>query len=134
VRPQSKRDVQYGLTEEYRMRFRNYGHHDESDIADTLFGYWYGWGAFGSPLYKYQDLFPWDCTEVFRRGEGDGSKKCNNCSIARHVWSFSFDSWSLMQHHVLKEKTLYSPPRTSAYKILTDEEVDEEPANHTLGS
>jgi hypothetical protein len=53
----TKYDVPSGLTEEYLLKFR-YGRHDEADIIDTLQEYWYDWGAFGRPLYKYQDLFP----------------------------------------------------------------------------
>ncbi|KAH0545446.1 hypothetical protein FGG08_000447 [Glutinoglossum americanum] len=122
VRPLSKRDAPNGLTEEYLLRFRQYGHHDESDITDTLLEYWYDWGAFGGPLYKFQDLFPWDCTEAFRMGEGDGSSKCNRCNIARHVWSFPFDAWSMTQHHVLRERCMYSPPHGSTRKTLSDVE------------
>ncbi|KAK5654724.1 hypothetical protein OQA88_7049 [Cercophora sp. LCS_1] len=72
----SKYDVPNGLTEEYLLKFR-YGRHDESDLADTLSEYWYDWGAFDGPLYPYQDVFPWDCTEAFNRypvtcGSGHG--------------------------------------------------------------
>ncbi|KAF7592079.1 hypothetical protein BBP40_000745, partial [Aspergillus hancockii] len=62
----SKFDVPSGLTEEYLLRF-HFGRHDEADIIDTLQEYWYDWGAFGSPLYNYQNLFPWDCTEAYMR-------------------------------------------------------------------
>jgi len=62
----TKFDVPQGLTEEYLLRFR-FGRHDEADILDTLQEYWYDWRAFGGPLYRYQDLYPWDCTEVYGR-------------------------------------------------------------------
>lgn len=58
----TKYDVPSGLTEEYLQRFY-FGRYDEADVIDTAQEYWYDWGAFGGPLYKYQDLFPWDCTE-----------------------------------------------------------------------
>jgi hypothetical protein len=119
VKPQSERSTPSSLTEEYLLRFRHYGHHDESDIIDTMLEYWYDWGAFGGPLYKYQNLFPWDCTEAFKIGD---NSKCNNCSIAKHVWSFPFDAWSMVQLHLFKERSMYSLQHNSGKEILSDTE------------
>lgn len=84
----SKYDVPNGLTEEYLLKFR-YGRHEESDMIDALSEYWYDWGAFGGPLYPYQDIFPWDCTEAFNRYP----VACGDCNLSKHVWAFPFDSW-----------------------------------------
>ncbi|KAH6651227.1 hypothetical protein F5144DRAFT_589499 [Chaetomium tenue] len=102
----SKYDVPNGLTEEYLLKF-HYGRHDESDIIDTLTEYWYDWGAFGGPLYPYQDLFPWDCTEAYQRYPG----VCGDCNISKHVWAFPFDSWSIISLHLSRSRYLY--PRDS---------------------
>ncbi|KAF5855783.1 hypothetical protein ETB97_008444 [Aspergillus alliaceus] len=100
----SKFDVPSGLTEEYLLRF-HYGRHDEADIIDTLQEYWYDWGAFESPLYKYQDLFPWDCTEAYMRYP----TKCGDCNLSKHVWAFPFDSWSIIALHHYRDKHMYQP-------------------------
>lgn len=124
VRPESKRHAPNGLTEEYLLRFRHYGHHQESDIYDTLLQYWHDWGAFGSTLYRHQNLFPWDCTEAYRLGDGEGlpHSKCNRCNIARHTWAFPFDSFSITQLHLLRPRFLYASPRRSTRRTLTDGE------------
>lgn len=101
-RVQTKFDVPSGLCEEYLLKFR-YGFHVDSDIIDSLQEYWYDWGAFGSPLYRYQDLFPWDCTEAY----GRSSTKCNDCSISKHIWSFPFDSWSIAELHLTRGRMMY---------------------------
>ncbi|KAM5363050.1 hypothetical protein ACJZ2D_012235 [Fusarium nematophilum] len=98
----SKFDVPNGLTEEYLLKFR-YGRHDESDIIDTLSEYWYDWGGFEGPIYPYQDVFPWDCTEAYDRYPG----KCSECNISKHVWAFPFDSWSIISLHLAKGRQLY---------------------------
>jgi hypothetical protein len=104
----SKYDVPYGLTEEYLLRFR-FGRHDESDIIDTLQEYFYDWAAFDRYLYhKYHDFFPWDCTEAY----GRYPVKCNDCDISKHVWSFPFDSYSLVQLHLQKDRRFYVPDRS----------------------
>lgn len=107
-RVRTKFDVPSGLCEEYLLKFR-YGFHVDSDIIDTLQEYWYDWGAFGGPLYRYQHLFPWDCTEAY----GRSSAKCNDCNISKHVWSFPFDSWSIAELHLTRSKMMY-PDVTSA--------------------
>jgi hypothetical protein len=76
----TKFDVPSGLTEEYLLKFR-YGRHEELDVIDTLQEYWHDWGAFGGHIYKYGDVFPWDCTEAFGRYPA----VCNDCSISKHV-------------------------------------------------
>ena len=101
-RVRTKFDVPSGLCEEYLLKFR-YGFHVDSDIIDTLQEYWYDWGAFGCPLYRYQHLFPWDCTEAY----GRSYTKCNDCNISKHVWSFPFDSWSIAELHLTRGRLMY---------------------------
>jgi hypothetical protein len=113
--PSNKLDVPAGLTEEYLLKFR-YGRHDDADIVDTLQEYWYDWGGFGKNLYRFQDLFPWDCTEAYDKYPG----KCNDCSISKHVWSFPFDSWSIIQLHLQKNRNLYQGALEDG--ILLDED------------
>jgi hypothetical protein len=109
----SKFDVPNGLTEEYLLKFR-YGRHDESDIIDSLVEYWTDWGAFDQgPIYPYQDLFPWDCTEAYNRYP----VKCGACNISKHVWAFPFDSWSIITHHLARPRHLY--PRPPSEKIIS---------------
>ncbi|KAK2747976.1 hypothetical protein FQN57_001567 [Myotisia sp. PD_48] len=98
----SKYDVPNGLTEEYLYRLP-YGRHDESDILDTLAEYWHDWGGFGGELYRYQDVFPWDCTEAYNRYP----VKCNNCNLSKHAWAFPFDSWSIISLHLSRIRHLY---------------------------
>ena len=104
--PRSKYDVPSGLTEEYLLRF-HFGRHDEADVIDALQEYWYDWGAFrGGPLYRFQPVFPWDCTEAF----GRYPTKCGSeCNLAKHVWAFPFDSWSVAAHHLTRDKHMYGP-------------------------
>ncbi|RYC56450.1 hypothetical protein CHU98_g9750, partial [Xylaria longipes] len=108
----TKFDVPRGLTEEYLLRFR-YGRHDDADIIDTLQEYWHDWGAFGKHLYRYQDLFPWDCTEAF----GRYPVTCGDCNLAKHVWAFPFDSWSIIALHLTRDKSNYPPGDTA---IISD--------------
>ncbi|OAQ95578.1 hypothetical protein VFPFJ_01688 [Purpureocillium lilacinum] len=98
----SKFDVPNGLTEEYLLKFR-YGRHDESDLIDTLAEYWYDWGNFEGPMYRYQDVFPWDCTEAYCRFP----VKCGECNISKHVLAFPFDSWSIISLHLFRGRELY---------------------------
>ncbi|KAE8420152.1 hypothetical protein BDV36DRAFT_307202 [Aspergillus pseudocaelatus] len=107
----SKFDVPIGLTEEYLLRF-HYGRHDEADLIDTLQEYWYDWGAFDSTLYNYQDLFPWDCTEAYRRYP----TKCGDCNLSKHVWAFPFDSWSIIGLHLYRDKHMYQPKQDADTK------------------
>ncbi|GAB1195674.1 hypothetical protein APSETT444_004936 [Aspergillus pseudonomiae] len=107
----SKFDVPIGLTEEYLLRF-HYGRHDEADLIDTLQEYWYDWGAFDSTLYNYQDLFPWDCTEAYRRYP----TKCGDCNLSKHVWAFPFDSWSIIGLHLYRDKHMYQPKQDADSK------------------
>ncbi|KAH8696931.1 hypothetical protein GQ44DRAFT_694414 [Phaeosphaeriaceae sp. PMI808] len=100
----SKFSVPNGLTEEYILKF-HYGRREDSDMIDTLSEYWYDWGAFGGPVYKYQDIFPWDCTEAYGRGR----TKCGQCNISKHLWAFPFDSWSIISLHLLRGRHLYPP-------------------------
>ncbi|RYP61573.1 hypothetical protein DL771_010094 [Monosporascus sp. 5C6A] len=100
----TKYDVPSGLTEEYLLRF-HFGRHDEADIIDTNQEYWYDWGAFGGPLYKYQDLFPWDCTEAY----GRYPTRCGDCNLAKHIWAFPFDAWSMASLHLTRDPHMYAP-------------------------
>ncbi|KAI0874388.1 hypothetical protein GGS24DRAFT_345776 [Hypoxylon argillaceum] len=100
----SKFDVPRGLTEEYLLRFR-YGRHDDADIIDTLQEYWHDWGGFNKHLYRYQDLFPWDCTEAF----GRYPVTCGDCNLAKHIWAFPFDSWSIIALHLARDMSHYAP-------------------------
>ncbi|KAF5021924.1 hypothetical protein F66182_6027 [Fusarium sp. NRRL 66182] len=109
TRALSKFDVPNGLTEEYLLKFR-YGRHDDSDIIDTLAEYWYDWGGFEGPIYRYQDVFPWDCTEAYDRYPGN----CGDCNISKHVLAFPFDSWSIASLHLARGRQLYPPNATSA--------------------
>ena len=99
---ETKYDVPWGLCEEYLLKFR-YGLHVDSDIIDLLQEYWHDWGAFGGPLYPHQHLFPWDCTEAY----GRSSTKCGECNISKHVWSFPFDSWSMIELHLSRTRLMY---------------------------
>ena len=107
-RIRTKFDVPNGLTEEYLLKF-HYGRHDEADIIDTLQEYWHDWAAFESAPYRYQDIFPWDCTEAFGRYEGT----CNECNLSKHVWAFPFDAWSISALHLLREPCLYPGQQTN---------------------
>ncbi|KAI1424342.1 hypothetical protein F5Y12DRAFT_797314 [Xylaria sp. FL1777] len=113
----SKFDVPRGLTEEYLLRFR-YGRHDDADIVDTLQEYWYDWAAFGRNLYRYQDLFPWDCTEAF----GRYPVTCGDCNLAKHVWAFPFDSWSILALHLTRDRSNYPPSGVNRAAIISDED------------
>ncbi|KAK8227061.1 hypothetical protein HDK90DRAFT_494035 [Phyllosticta capitalensis] len=103
IHVRTKFDVPNGLTEEYLLKFRH-GLHEESDIVDSLQEYWHDWGAFGRPIYRFQDLFPWDCSEAF----GRHPVACSNCNISKHVWAFPFDSWSIISHHLARDRCLYT--------------------------
>ncbi|XEV03037.1 hypothetical protein FSHL1_008324 [Fusarium sambucinum] len=104
VRALSRYDVPNGLTEEYLFKFR-YGRHDDSDIIDSLSEYWTDWGGFEGPIYPYQDVFPWDCTEAYDRYPG----YCGDCNISKHVLAFPFDSWSIASLHLARGRELYPP-------------------------
>lgn len=125
VRPESynydsvttKYDVPNGLTEEYLLKFRS-GRHDDADIVDTLEEYWTDWGGFGSHLYPYQDVFPWDCTEAYKTD----SIMCGHCDLSKHVWAFPFDTWSIIQLHLQKNRQWYRPELGSTHNRLTDRE------------
>ncbi|POR36051.1 Uncharacterized protein TPAR_03751, partial [Tolypocladium paradoxum] len=110
----SKFDVPNGLTEEYLLKFR-YGRHDESDLIDTLAEYWYDWGNFEGPVYRYQDVFPWDCTEAYCRYP----VKCGECNISKHVLAFPFDSWSIISLHLSRGRELY--PRNPRATLDADD-------------
>ncbi|KAK7619197.1 hypothetical protein IWX50DRAFT_233073 [Phyllosticta citricarpa] len=114
----TKFDVPNGLTEEYLLKFR-YGLHEESDIVDSLQEYWHDWGAFGSHPYRFQDLFPWDCSEAF----GRHPVSCSRCNISKHVWAFPFDSWSIISLHLARDRCLYAAHNPDgSVKPLSDDE------------
>jgi len=116
-RVRTKYDVPNGQIEEYLLKFR-FGRHDEADIVDTLQEYWHDWGAFGSHIYKYQGLFPWDCTEAYSRYP----VKCNECNLAKHVWSFPFDSWSIIYLHLARDRRFYPPTDDAPLVPLSDQD------------
>ncbi|GJN86591.1 hypothetical protein PLIIFM63780_010172 [Purpureocillium lilacinum] len=109
----TKHDVPSGLLEDYLRRFY-FGRHHDADMLDSLQEYWYDWGAFGGPLFRNQDMFPWDCTEAY----GRHPTKCGDCNLAKHLWAFPFDSWSATALHLARGQDMYAPakvePRLSA--------------------
>lgn len=107
---QSKHSVPTGLTQDYISQFY-FGHSTvkDSDIIDTYQEYWYDWGAFGGPIYKYQNIFPWDCTEAY----GRYPTCCGDCNLSKHVWAFPFDSWSMISHHLTRDQYMYAPSSLS---------------------
>jgi hypothetical protein len=117
ARPKSKNYAPNGLSEEYLLRFRKFGHHNESDIVDTLHEYWWDWGAFEGTLFPYQDLFPWDCTEAFGTGIANNGDdiRCGECNLTKHAWAFPFDSWSIISLHLLRRPECYQE------SLLSDE-------------
>lgn len=123
AKTRSKFDVPNGLTEEYLFKFR-YGRHDESDIIDSLCEYWYDWGAFESGIYPYQDVFPWDCTEAY----GRYPIRCSECNIAKHVWAFPFDSWSIISLHLSRGRQLYPQ-----HAFVPGSDLNREPATTAPG-
>lgn len=98
----SKYDVPMGFIEQYLQRMY-FGRQNDSDIIDSLQEYWHDWGAFTSPLYKYQDMFPWDCSEAY----GRCPIKCGDCNLSKHVWACPFDSWSIATQHLQREQYQY---------------------------
>ncbi|KAB2568772.1 hypothetical protein DBV05_g12549, partial [Lasiodiplodia theobromae] len=119
ARVQTKLDVPSGLTEEYLLKFR-FGLHQDSDIVDSLHEYWTDWGAFGTHLYPFQDLFPWDCSEAF----GRHPVPCSRCTISKHVWAFPYDSWSIISLHLSRDRFLYAPSPS------TPDDADDDSAWH----
>ena len=104
----SRFDVPLGLTEEYLLDFQ-YGRYNDSDFIDTLHEYWHDWGNFGTHLYLHQGLFPWDCTEAYLPHEKGPMQTCNHCSLAKHLWSLPFDSFSITKLHLLRARAQYPP-------------------------
>lgn len=102
----SKFSVPQGHVEEFLNRLRLGRSPDEADLPDSLQEYWYDWGGFGGPLYYHQDIFPWDCTEAYKKN----SACCGDqCALTKHIWAFPFDSWSLVAHHLTRDRYLYAP-------------------------
>lgn len=102
VKPANKEEVPNGFVEEFLLRIRN-GRHDASDMFEALQEYWYNWGCLEQPLYQYQDIFPWDCTEAYK----ENPVKCGKCSLSKHVCSAPFDAWSLISLHLTRSRWLY---------------------------
>ncbi|KXJ92588.1 hypothetical protein Micbo1qcDRAFT_160328, partial [Microdochium bolleyi] len=59
--PRTKYDVPLGLTQEYLLAPFFFKQQHTSDILDSLQEHWHDWAGFGRTLYRYQDMFPWDC-------------------------------------------------------------------------
>ncbi|UQC73929.1 uncharacterized protein CLUP02_00576 [Colletotrichum lupini] len=111
VAPSSKATSANGHTEEFLLRFRRFAHHNDTDIVDSLVEYWTDWGGFRAPIFRHQGLFPWDCTEArtLKEEADHPQKKCGDCSLAKHLWAFPFDAWSVAQFHLLRERRFYAP-------------------------
>ncbi|GKU20485.1 unnamed protein product [Fusarium langsethiae] len=122
IRALSKYDVPNGFTEEYLLKPR-YGRSVDSDIIDSLSEYWTDWGGFEGPIYPYQDVFPWDCTEAYDRYPGN----CGDCNISKHVLAFPFDSWSIASLHLARSREFYPPSPT-----LTDQPIKESQAEGAM--
>jgi hypothetical protein len=112
----SSQDIPYGMTEEYLRRFWN-GGGGGPDMIDWLQEYWHDWAGFEKPPYPYQDLFPWDCTEAV----GRYPVRCGECTLARHLWAFPFDSWSIVALHLLRGQPLYPADRSQSGSAALDE-------------
>ncbi|KAL8301240.1 hypothetical protein RB597_001919 [Gaeumannomyces tritici] len=111
VVPASRDAAANGHTEEFLLRHRRVGHHNDTDIVDGLTEYWTDWGGFRAPVFRHQGLFPWDCTEA--RTAADEAEapqvRCGDCSLAKHLWAFPFDAWSVAQLHLCRERRCYVP-------------------------
>lgn len=129
----SKFDVPNGLVEEYLLKL-HLGRHNEADFIDTLQEYWYDWGSFGGPLYRYQNLFPWDCTEAY----GRYPTRCGDCNLAKHLLAFPFDSWSIIALHLTRDANLYAPAQDIGDAPLlggpVEGSADATPASSTASS
>ncbi|KAJ5808131.1 hypothetical protein N7474_009400 [Penicillium riverlandense] len=113
--PETITDVPYGLTEEYLRRFW-FGCSNGPNLIDSLQEYWFDWAGFNMNIYRHQHLFPWDCTEALFRYPG----KCGECNLAKHLWAFPFDSWSIIALHLSQDRYMYPRNVTAAGK---DEDV-----------
>ncbi|KAL8284546.1 hypothetical protein RB600_009112 [Gaeumannomyces tritici] len=106
VVPASRDAAANGHTEEFLLRHRRFGHHNDTDIVDGLTEYWTDWDGFRAPVFRHQGLFPWDCTEA--RTAADEAEapqvRCGDCSLAKHLWAFPFDAWSVAQLHLCRER------------------------------
>ncbi|KAL8366755.1 hypothetical protein RB595_010558 [Gaeumannomyces hyphopodioides] len=110
--PVSRAAAANGHTEEFLLRYRRFGHHNDTDIVDSLTEYWTDWGGFREPIFPHQGLFPWDCTEA-RTAEEEAEApqvRCGDCSLAKHLWAFPLDAWSIVQLHLCRERRFYAPP------------------------
>ena len=108
--PVSSRSAANSHTEEFVLRYRRFGHHNDTDIVDSLAEYWTDWGGFREPIFENMDLFPWDCTEA-RSGNDENAYeqvKCGDCKLSKHLWAFPFDSWSISQLHLLRDPAHYA--------------------------
>jgi hypothetical protein len=86
-------------------------------MIDWLQEYWHDWAGFEKPPYPYQDLFPWDCTEAV----GRYPVRCGECTLARHLWAFPFDSWSIVALHLLRGQPLYPADLSQSDSAALDE-------------
>ncbi|KAI3558380.1 hypothetical protein CABS03_02460 [Colletotrichum abscissum] len=111
VIPLSRETASNGHTEEFLLRYRQFDHHNDTDIIDSLVEYWTDWGGFREPIFRYQGLFPWDCTEARTQEEEDlqPQVKCGECRLTKHLWAFPFDAWSVAQLHMFRERQFYTP-------------------------
>ncbi|CAH0020915.1 unnamed protein product [Clonostachys rhizophaga] len=99
--PWSNYEALNDFVEEYLLRVQN-GRHEEPGLIDSTSEYWSDFAAL-KPLYPYQDLFPWDCTEAY----GRYATHCRDCNLPKHVWLSPFDSFSIFSMHLSRGSFLY---------------------------
>ncbi|KAH7032718.1 uncharacterized protein B0I36DRAFT_382737 [Microdochium trichocladiopsis] len=114
--PRTKYDARRGFTQDYLLSPSQSGQRHSSDMFDSLQEFWHDWAGFRQNLYCYQDLFPWDCTEAYGRNLitcGTSTGRLPACNLAKHLWAFPYDSWSLISLHLTRARTDY-PGKSSA--------------------
>ncbi|KAK1995151.1 hypothetical protein LX36DRAFT_702472 [Colletotrichum falcatum] len=136
VVPSSRAAAASGHTEEFLARFGRFGPHNDADIVDSLRAYWTDWAGFREPIFQHQGLFPWDCTEARTQQEEAARPqvKCGRCSLAKHLWAFPFDAWSVAQLHIFRERQFYAPPSSTAVDGVRTQLGLEEWMNNRLGA
>lgn len=102
----TKHDVAPGLTEEYLGNLY-FGRHEESDLLDSCYEYWYDWAGLDKPICNHGELFPFDCTRALAGQKHDEFNDCGNCGLSRHLWAFPFDSWAMVSMHLMRDPFAY---------------------------
>ena len=124
----TKHDVAPGLTEEY-LGALFFGRHNESDLIDSCQEYWHDWAGLERPECGYGALFPFDCTRAFAGREPDPHRECGGCGLARHLWAFPFDSFSIVSMHLQR-----GPPRVPRSRTLPRIVLVPEPPRSPAGA